>query len=122
VTITTVTWAFYPAPDLPSVYHNCISASTAVASNLQVIGPHVTNPAREFTYTVRYTNACPANGIELSVGKVELQGANPPISIISTEPPIPFTVTHTTQTLQLTFHALDGNYYNGPLLIDVIID
>jgi uncharacterized membrane protein YgcG len=123
VTITTVTWQFYPGPDIPSVYQHCISASTTDNSNTQVVGPHVTNPRRAFTYTVHYTNGCPPGSIDLTIGKVDLQGANPPISISSTDPAVPFTVApHATQALTVTFTALDGNYYNGPLVIDVIVD
>ena len=123
MTITTVTWAFYPGPDIPSEYQNCVSASTAVASNAQVLGPQVGNPTRTFTYSVQYTNGCTASDVEFTVGKVELQGANPPISIMSTDPAVPIAVTPgTSQDLVVTFYALDGNYYNGPLVIDVIID
>jgi hypothetical protein len=124
VTISTVTWAFYPGPDIPSEYQNCVSASTTVASNTQVIGPQVADPTREFIYSAQYTNGCTASdGAEFTVGKVELQGADPPISIVSTNPAVPIVVTPgASQQLAVTLHALDGNYYNGPLVIDVIID
>jgi len=124
VTITQVTWAFWPGPDIPSEYQNCVSANSTVASNTQVVGPQVTNPTRDFTYYVRYTNGCTAaDGIQFTTGKVELQGADPPISVVSTDPSVPFGVTPgASQELAVTFHALDGNYYDGPLVIDVIID
>jgi len=124
VTITNVTWAFWPGPDIPSEYQNCVSASSTVASNTQVVGPQVTNPNREFTYYVRYTNGCTAaDGVQFTAGKVELQGADPPISVIRTDPAVPFGVpAGASQELAVTFRVLDGNYYDGPLVIDVIVD
>ncbi len=124
VTITTVTWGFYSAPGTLTDYQSCIPRNATVASNTQVAGPPVANPTRQFTYRANFTIGCALpDGVEFSVGKVELQGANPPISVISTDPAVPFVVTpQSTQTLAVTFHALDGNYYNGPLVIDVIFD
>lgn len=123
VTITTVTWSFYPAPDIPSEYENCIFTTSTVTSDSHVIGPQDTNPIREFTYSVQYTNGCVSDGVDLAIGKVELLDANPPISIFSTDPALPMAVTPgASQGLSVTFHALDGNYYDGPLVIDVIID
>lgn len=124
MTITTVTWTIYPGPDIPSDEQNCVSASSTVASNTQVVGPNVTNPNREFTYSVPYTNGC--SGTESTgstVGKVDLQGSNPPISIVSTDPAVPFGMAPgASQELAVTFHALEGNYYDGPLAIEVIVD
>jgi hypothetical protein len=122
VTITTVTWAFYAAPDISSEYENCIYTSTTATSDSRVIGPQQTDPGREFTYSVEYKNGCVSDGVQLAIGQVELLDANPPISIISTDPAVPSDVTPgTSQGLAVTFHALEGNYYDGPLLIDVII-
>ncbi|MGO8870585.1 MAG: DUF4190 domain-containing protein [Acidimicrobiales bacterium] len=124
VTITTVTWTIYPGPDIPSDEQNCVSASSTVASNTQVVGPNITNPNREFTYSVQYANGCSASdGSEFTVGKVDLQGANPPISIVSTDPAVPFGIAPgASQELAVTFQALEGNYYDGPLVINVIVD
>lgn len=124
VTITTVTWSFYSAPGTLTDYQNCLPRSATVASNTQVAGPPVRNPTREFTYRANFTIGCTVPDIvEFTVGKVELQGADPPISVANTDPTVPFVVTpHNTQTLAVTFHALDGNYYKGPLVIDVILD
>lgn len=124
VTITTVTWAFYPGPDIPSEYQNCISATSTVTSNEVVIGPQVSNPNREFTYSVQYTNGCTVtDGTEFTLGKVILQGSDPPISIASTNPPVPFALAPgSSQELAVTFHALEGNVYDGALVIDVIVD
>jgi len=124
VKITTVTWAFYPGPDIPSEYQNCISATSTVTSNELIIGPQVSNPNREFTYSVQYTNGCTDTDVtELTLGKVILQGSDPPISIASVNPPVPFALAPgSSQELAVTFSALDGNVYDGPLVIDVIVD
>ncbi len=91
---------------------------------MQVTGPNVSDPGRQFRYGATYTNGCiGSDGTEFTIGKVELQGADPPISISSVDPVVPITVTPgTSQQLTVTFHALEGNYYDGPLVIDVIVD
>jgi hypothetical protein len=124
VTITTVTWAVYPGPDIPSEYRNCISATSTVTSNAVVIGPQVANPNREFTYSVQYTNGCRVtDGTEFTLGKVDLQGADPLLSIVTTNPSVPFALTPgSSQELAVNFRALEGNVYDGPLVIDVIVD
>jgi hypothetical protein len=132
VTITTVTWGFYATPgsSFQGDYANCLPGNATIAPNVQVVGPPGTNPTRDFTASVQFVAGCTLTDGSIvpddtmyTVGKVELQGSSGPISVIGTDPAVPFNVTpRAQQELVVTFHALDGNYYDGPLTIDVIFD
>ncbi|MGD0255858.1 MAG: DUF4190 domain-containing protein [Acidimicrobiales bacterium] len=131
VTVTTVSWGFYAAPDsiFQGEYAKCLPLNTSATWNSQVIGPPGGDPTRDFTAWVKFTPGCTtpdgsfAPDGPYTVGKVELQGEGGPISVVGTDPMAPFDVSPgVQQELVVTFHALDGNYYDGPLSIDVIFD
>jgi hypothetical protein len=95
-----------------------------------VIGPNVQGNARTFTYHFQITAASgqQADGTQCNnsddVYNIYLESSNLiPIYILSVTPTLPFNVlSGTSQTFQVTFQALDGNPYNGALVLTVDIE
>jgi len=129
VTITTVNWGFYAAPGsvFSGDYANCVPGNTSGPGS-EVIGPDQTDPNRTFTVSVRFEAGCTLSDGTLvpnsyAVGQVSLQNGSPPISVVGTDPTVPFNAAPGVwQTLTVTLHVPDGNFYDGPLSVSVIFD
>ena len=117
VTITTINWGFYAAPGsvFSGDYANCVPGNTSGPGS-GVIGPDQSDPNRTFTVSVRFEAGCTLSDGTLvpdsyTVGQVSLQNGSPPVSVASTDPPVPFSAPPGVwQTLTVTLHVPDGNF------------